>query len=103
MHIIYVPTPALDIAKDIATTLLAKRLIACANIFSPSTALYVWEGKLEETQEYVLLLKTPYHPVQIVIDEITKLHPYTCPCIMAIQADHVNAAFLEWANNMMAL
>lgn len=48
-------------AKKIGTALLGKRLCACVNIIDKSNPLFIWppkSGKIDESQETILLVKT---------------------------------------------
>ncbi|XP_033923701.1 protein CutA homolog [Melopsittacus undulatus] len=47
-----------QIAKDIARAIMDKKLAAYVNILPKSSALYFWEGELEESTEILLLVKT---------------------------------------------
>ena len=44
-------------AKKIATLLLSKKMIACANIF-PIKSIFSWNGKIHQSKEVALLAKT---------------------------------------------
>ena len=45
-------------AERIARALVEARLTACVNIFGPVRSIYRWEGKLNDDQEVLLLIKT---------------------------------------------
>ena len=55
---IYVTASTRDEAMSIARTLVAERLVACANVLGEATSVYQWQGKVEEAQEIVLIAKT---------------------------------------------
>lgn len=49
-------------AKKIIHTLLDRQLIACASLIPGVESLYRWEGKIEESMEVKVILKTlPTH------------------------------------------
>ncbi|MDP1608743.1 MAG: divalent-cation tolerance protein CutA [Chlamydiales bacterium] len=49
-------------AKKILHGLLGQQLIACASIFPEVESIYRWEGKIEESRETKVILKTqPKH------------------------------------------
>jgi periplasmic divalent cation tolerance protein len=82
-------------AKNIAKTLLKKKLIACANLF-PVMSLFYWEDRLQEDDEIALIMKTRNELVDKVIDEIKKLHSYEIPCIVVWQISKGNEDYLSW-------
>ncbi len=45
-------------AEKIAYTLVERRLAACVNIVPQVQSVYRWEGKVEQAQEWLLLIKT---------------------------------------------
>lgn len=94
--LLYCPCPDLDCAKDLARQLLAARLIACANILPQMTSLYHWQGKLEEAQECVLILKTKTAHCSAIQDFLQTTHPYEVPCIMQINDLSSNPDFAQW-------
>ena len=81
-------------AKRIVNHLLNKKMIACAN-FLPIYSAFLWQGKIEEGQEIVTLLKTTKENTRIVEEEIKKIHNYEIPCIIEIQAKS-NSEYEDW-------
>ena len=81
-------------AKLLADQLLKSRLIACANIF-PMKSSYWWMNNLENTSEYVSVLKTRAEYWETVREKIEKIHPYDVPCIIRIEAD-ANDSYKNW-------
>jgi periplasmic divalent cation tolerance protein len=49
--------PARDEALTIGRTVVQERLAACANVVGGITAIYWWQGALEQAGEAVLILK----------------------------------------------
>ncbi len=91
---VYVTTPSKKEANKIALHLLKKRLVACANIF-PIESVYWWKGKIEETKECILIVKTKKENWEKVKGEIKKIHPYTVPCITKINVE-ANKEYEDW-------
>ncbi len=94
--IIYVTHENEDNAKKITSHLLKKKLIACANFF-PIVSAYWWEGKVENSNETVSILKTKKENWGKVKSEIQKIHPYETPCIIKINVES-NDDFDSWIN-----
>lgn len=94
LSLLYVTHDSVDGAKKIARHLLEKRMIGCANIF-PITAMYWWEGKIEDGHEVVLIVKTTSERVEQVREEISRIHPFDTPCILKIDTEP-NEKYLQW-------
>ncbi len=92
---VYITCESLDEARKIARHLLEKRLIACANIF-PVRSLFWWEGKIEECNEFVMIVKTKAERFKELREEVKKIHSYSVPCICAFVVEEGNKEFLEW-------
>lgn len=95
--IIYVTYPNMDEATKIASHLLQKKLIACANYF-PIKSSFWWKGKIDNSDEIVSILKTKKENWETVKSEIKKIHSYETPCIMKLDAE-ANTEYELWVNS----
>ena len=82
-------------AKQIAKALLSKKLIACANLF-PVNSLFYWEGKLQEDDEFGLIMKSRLELVDKIIEEVKNIHSYEVPCITVWPISKGNDDYLDW-------
>jgi periplasmic divalent cation tolerance protein len=58
MHqLIFCTCPDQQIAKRIAECLVRDKFAACVNIVPGITSIYEWQGKIESTQEHLLITK----------------------------------------------
>lgn len=55
---VFVTVPSQSVGKAIASSLVQSRLAACVNIIPGLTSIYEWQGKVEEDQELLLMIKT---------------------------------------------
>lgn len=94
--LIYMTCPSAAEAEKIAEVLLDKKLIACANIMAPHTALYRWQGQVERTQEFIVIMKTRAELFEKTKEIILKMHSYECPCIVSWPIEAGHAPFMEW-------
>ncbi len=92
---VYVTCKDGDEAKKIASHMLEGRLVACANMF-PVKSIYWWEGKIENEDEVVLLMKTQEGHREAIIKEVLTLHSYDVPCVEFFDIAHGNPEYLEW-------
>ncbi|MDD5148705.1 MAG: divalent-cation tolerance protein CutA [Candidatus ainarchaeum sp.] len=74
-------------AKKIASALLDKRLIACANIAPEIHSFYWWKGKREEAKEALLIVKTRKKHARKIFAEVKKLHSYELPSMEFFEAE----------------
>jgi len=95
MIFVYITNPDKKTALDISKYLLEKRLCACVNIFKIQS-LYRWQGKIENTGEYVVIAKTKDKNYLKIEKEIRKIHPYKVPCILQIKINKANKDYLKW-------
>ncbi len=91
-----------DEAVSAARVLLTEKLIACANISSNNTALYRWEGTLQEEAETVLLVKTIRAKLDQAMKYIKETHSYQTPAIIAYRVEKSDDEFAQWIKNELS-
>ena len=83
-------------AKEIAETLLNKKLAACVQISGPATSLYRWEGRIVEDEEWLLIAKSDKKHYSELEREIKQIHVYEVPEILAVPVEMGNDDYLSW-------
>ena len=81
--------------NKISRELVKTRIVACVNITKISS-IYAWEGKIENTSEYLALFKTTDKNKKILKEKIKSSHPYEVPEIAEINVDSINKPYLKW-------
>ncbi|NIM25485.1 MAG: divalent cation tolerance protein CutA [Nitrososphaeria archaeon] len=79
----------------IANDVVKSKLAACVNITKISS-IYAWQGKIENTPEYLALFKTTTKNKKTLIEKIKSVHPYDVPEIAEIDVDSINKPYLDW-------
>ena len=83
-------------AQSLVRRLVTDRLVACGTIIENALSIYEWQGKLEETPEVMVLLKTRQDLWEQLRSVVHKLHPYEVPELVAIPVDRGLPAYLAW-------
>lgn len=81
--------------SKIANKLVKNKLAACVNITKISS-VYLWEGKIEKSDEFLALFKTTQKNKEKLKAEIKKLHPYEVPEIAELSVNDINKPYLKW-------
>jgi periplasmic divalent cation tolerance protein len=92
----YITFPDVTTARSVMHELLERQWIACANMLPGAVSLYRWQGKVEETSECVVVVKTQAEHLEAVVNHIKEKHPYQIPCILALPVHEGNPQFLQW-------
>ena len=82
----------------ISNELVKTKIIACVNITKISS-IYAWQGKIENTSEYLALFKTSNKNKKILKEKIKSTHPYDVPEIAEINVNSINKSYLDWIIN----
>jgi len=86
-------------SEDIISTLLNKRLIACANLSPKTTSSYWWKGSIEKSDEFIITAKTRLSLVGKIAEEVKNIHSYEVPEIIALLVLDGSRDYLEWLND----
>jgi periplasmic divalent cation tolerance protein len=99
-----VSTAPRDKALELARAVVEARLAACVNVVQGARSVYVWEGRICEDEESVLLMKTTDAGVAALASRVKELHPYDVPEIVSleIRGDEGNRAYLDWIAQVVA-
>jgi periplasmic divalent cation tolerance protein len=83
-------------AREAASRLVESGLAACANILPGLTSIYRWQGKIEEADEVLLMIKTTREAYPLLESSLKACHPYELPEIIAVGADAGLPGYLDW-------
>jgi periplasmic divalent cation tolerance protein len=82
-------------ADKIARALVERRLAACVNVV-PIDSVYRWKEKVENAQEWLLLVKTTAEAFDDVEAAIQELHSYELPECVVLPIEGGSEEYLEW-------
>ena len=83
-------------AQKIARHLVEHQLAACVNVVPRVESIYRWQGKVESSQEWLLLVKTSAEYFSRVRDAIRELHSYDLPECIVIPIEDGSSEYLDW-------
>tara|TARA_B100000902_G_scaffold79075_1_gene83778 strand:+ start:963 stop:1271 length:309 start_codon:yes stop_codon:yes gene_type:complete len=82
--------------KDITNTLLNKKYAACVNIIPRMRSKYILDGRIVESREVMLLIKTSDDLEANVYKTIKEMHNYDIPEISTIKTQNVDKDYANW-------
>ena len=88
-------------AEKISQTLLSEKLIACANIISPVASCFWWQGKVDRTDECLIIMKTRKSLFGEVQLRVKELHSYDAPEVLALPIVDGSEAYLSWMGSVL--
>lgn len=92
----FVTVPDDKIAKKLSRGLVEQKLAACVNIIPSIQSIYLWEGKINEDSEYLMVIKTRSNR----LDELTKWvrdnHPYSVAEVITLPIETGNFPYMKW-------
>ena len=96
IKIIHTAIDSNNIAIHISKLLVKDRLSPCVQIVPKVKAIYNWKGKLEKSDEIILIIKTMPQKVHDCIELILKYHNYNVPELIVTDGEILNNDYREW-------
>jgi len=85
-----------DEADMLANELVRRELAACVNILGPMKSVYRWKGKIESSEEFLLLIKTTEDAFEQVRQTVRGLHSYELPEFVELCIQRGDGKYLSW-------
>src|SRR2546421_9776395 len=82
-------------AMELSRAAVESRLAACAQVAGPVASMYWWDGALERTEEWLVLLQLPADRHGELAALITERHSYDEPEVIAPPIPTGSAAHLN--------
>jgi len=89
------PNKPRDLKKFI-TWMIKEGLAKCVNRINYVKSYYMWEWKLVQDEEKLLLIKFPADRKQKLLAYFEKNHPYDVPEIIFLKPKEVWEKYLKW-------
>jgi periplasmic divalent cation tolerance protein len=94
--VVMTTTASRDEATKIATTLVERQLAACVQIIGPISSVYRWQENVEQSEEWLCIVKTQRSIYSTLESAIRALHSYDVPEIIALPVIEGSESYLNW-------
>jgi periplasmic divalent cation tolerance protein len=103
-RVVLVTCATLEEARNIARTVVEKHLAACVNIVTHAIeSFYIWKGRVEDSSEYLLIMKTSTERLAELEKEVLSLHSYDTPEFIVLPIVAGSEAYLSWLGSSVEL
>ncbi len=99
--VVFVTAKDLSEAKRISQKLLEEKLIACANIVEGVKSFFWWQGKIDNAQEVLLILKSQESLFKKIVKTVKSVHSYEVPEVIALPIVEGNPDYLRWIDESL--
>ena len=94
--VVLTTTSSLSESRRLARIVLEEKLAACVSVSGPVMSSYRWKGKVQQSREHLLMIKTVRKLFPLLEKTIKKNHSYKVPEILALPVVAGNKAYLKW-------
>jgi periplasmic divalent cation tolerance protein len=91
-----VTAPDVKTARALARVALQARLVACANLIPRLESHYWWQGKIDKSNEVLILFKTIERKLTALEKLLLANHPYDTPEFIVLRLNRGNKRYLNW-------
>lgn len=91
----------MEVAKKLAQGIISNKLAACVNIIPQITSVYEWEGKINEDNELLLMIKTRSQKVDELSKFVRENHPYSVAEVISTPIENGNLPYLRWIHDVV--
>ena len=91
--------PDPNTAGKVVNEIIDLRLAACGNILPPIHSIYRWKGKLEASEETLVIFKLAAERYGDFEAKLRALHPYEVPEIIFVPLAGGLPEYLQWVTD----
>ena len=99
--VVYVTVGSSAEADRLARALIEERLAACVNRIKPVQSIYRWQGKVEQSEEELLIIKTRRDLFAPLERRVQELHSYAVPEVIALPILEGSEGYLKWLDEQL--
>jgi periplasmic divalent cation tolerance protein len=94
--VVLMTASSLEEAARIAEVLVNQKLAACVQVLPEMQSIYVWKGEVQHEREVLMIAKTVRSNFAALERQVSALHSYETPEIVALPIVAGSARYLEW-------
>ena len=98
----FVTAGSAEEADRLAQALVGEQLAACVNRVRSIQSVYRWQGKIEQSEEELLIIKTSRQLFPALERRVKELHSYSVPEIIALPVLEGSVEYLNWLRDQVA-
>lgn len=98
--VVLVTASSREEALRIGRGVVGKKLAACVTVVPNVISVFEWEGKVCEEDEWLLVMKSTAGAYEALEAEVTTLHSYEVPEILALSVVKGSSEYLAWVKAM---
>lgn len=96
-HVVVLITfPSKEEAYKLVRKLVEEGLAACVNVVDKVRSFFIFEGKFEECDEALAIVKTKLEALQRLVEMVKSMHSYSVPEVIAIPIIAGYEHYLKW-------
>lgn len=100
--VVYVTAGSAEEGERLARSLVEERLAACVNRVKSVLSVYRWEGKIEQSEEELLIIKTSRELFPALEKRVRELHSYSVPEVIALPVIDGSQGYLRWLREQVS-
>ena len=101
--VVLVSCPTTALALSIGRVLVEERLAACVHVLPGVTAIYRWQGSVEEDPQTVLVVKTSRSAWSRITERVQEVHTDEVPEILALPIEEGLQTYLSWIDSVAGM
>lgn len=99
--LVMITCPSKEEAERVAKRLVEAKLAACVSVATGLRSFFWWKGRVEETEEVLMLVKTRLDELDRLASEVKALHSYEVPEVVALPIVGGLRDYLRWLDESL--
>ncbi|WP_370262813.1 divalent-cation tolerance protein CutA [Limnobacter sp.] len=95
----YCTWPARNLADQFAANLVERGLAACAAVSGPISSHYLWQGQVEQSEEWLVTIKCCSSQREALKAYTQECHPYEVPELLMVEVGDGLPEYLQWVRD----